>query len=250
MLEDARQVLNRLGLKDAEISVYAALLENKQGLFVSEITKAAKIKRSTVNLILDRLTKKGFITYHLDGARKLFSAEQPESILFRFEDSLNDLRGLIPLLRITSGSDKKTKVRFFEGREGVEKIFTDILLAMKVSRDPNKEIVAVSSGKDIFKILPDHQKQFMDKRAKERVPLRWIAPESEISRGFDTGQKDARTMKFFDGKKYQFNIEIDVYGDKIALINLDKEPNGVIIENRPLATSFKSLFNLLWDSIR
>ena len=251
MLGDVGKILNRIGLKDTEIKVYLMCLENKQGLFVAEIAKKTAIKRSTVNLILERLCEKGFITYHIDGNRKLFSAESPESLLFHLEDSVNDLRGLIPLLHIASGGDKKTKIRFFEGKEGVEKIYADTLLTMKINRDPKKEILAISSGEDVYNLIPEHQKQFIDKRIKGRIPIRWIAPEDKISRELDkTSGEEFRKMKFFDSKKYKFNIEIDVYADKIALLSFSKERNGVIIENKSLAESFRSLFNLLWDSLK
>ncbi len=251
MLEDIKKILAHLGLKENEIKIYLTCLENKQGLFVSEVAKITGIKRSSVNLILDRLNTKGFVTYHLEGARKLFSAEQPEALLFRLEDSLSDFRALIPLLRATTGSDKKTKVRFFEGKDGIEKIFTDILLTIKINRDAKKEICAVSSGKDIFKFLPEHQKNFINKRVKERIPIRWIAPDSKVSRELEKKSSDEyRKMKFFDAMKYQFNIEIDVYADKIALISFGDELSGVIVENKSFAGSFRGLFNLLWDSLR
>lgn len=243
-------MLKRLGLKEAEVQVYLAFLENKQGLFVAEVAKLTGIKRSTVNLILDRLQERGFITFHLEGARKLFSAEAPESLLFNFEEQVKDLRAFIPLLRIASGGDKKTKVRFFEGKEGVDKIYTDTLLTLKMSKDPKKELLAISSGEDVFAVIPTHEKQFINKRVKERIPIRWIAPDGKISRELDkTSTKEFRKMKFFDGKKYQFHIEIDVYADKVALVSLGKESSGVIIENKNLAQSLRSLFNLIWDSI-
>lgn len=251
MLEDIKKILAHLGLKENEMRVYLSCLENKQGLFVSEVAKITGIKRSSVNLILDRLNTKGFVTFHIEGARKLFSAEQPETLLFRMEDSLSDFRTLIPLLRAATGSDKKTKVRFFEGKEGIEKIFTDILLTMKISKDSKKEICAISSGKDIFEFLPEHQKNFINKRVKERIPIRWIAPDIKISRELEKkSSAEYRKMKFFDAAKYQFNIEIDVYTDKIALISFGDELSGVIVENRSFASSFRSLFNLLWDSLR
>lgn len=194
---------------------------------------------------------KSFLTFHLEGARKLYIAEQPEALLFHLEDSLKDFRALIPLLRATTGGDKDTKVRFFEGKDGVEKIFTDILLTMKISKESKKEICAISSGKDIFEFLPEHQKDFINKRIKERIPIRWIAPDSKISRELDKKSiSEYRKMKFFDPAKYQFNIEIDVYADKIALISFGKELSGVIVENKSFANSFKGLFNLLWDSLR
>lgn len=248
MFTETQNVLTRLGLKEVDAEIYLACLKNPEGLFVVDIVRLTKIKRSTVNLILDRLLRKGFVTYHLEGARKLFLAESPDALLARLEDSVSDLKNLIPLLRFTAGTDKKTKVRFFEGKQGVEHVFNDILLTMRVRKEVQKEVVAISSGTDLFAILPDHQKQFMNKRVKEGVSLRWIAPESPISRKFD--KKDLRKMKFFDAKKYQFNVELDVYGEKIALISLDKTLSAVIIENKILAESFRSLFNLLWDSLQ
>lgn len=251
MLEEISQTLERLGLKESEVKVYLTCLEHIEGLFVSQITNLTGIKRSTVNLILERLVDKGFVTYHLDGSRKLFRAESPETLLFNLEDSLGDLRSLIPLLRIAAGDDRKTKIRFFEGKEGIEKIFTDILLTMKINKNPKREIIAISSGQDIFKVLPGHKKQFIDKRVRERIPIRWIAPEGDVSRKLHiVSQEEFRSMKFFDGKRYRFNVEVDIYANKIALIALEKEPTGVIIENESLTESFRSLFNLIWDSIR
>ncbi len=251
MLENVKEVFERLGLKEPEVKVYFTCLENRQGLFVAEITKLTGIKRSTVNLVLERLAKKGFITFHLDGNRKLFSAESPETLFFQFEDSLNDLRHLIPLLRIAAGSDKKTNIRFFEGREGVEKILSDVLITLKLAKGNRKELLEISSGQDVFDIQPDHRRKFIDRRVKERIPLRWISPESPLARTLDkTSKSEFRKIKFFNNKTYRFQIEIDIYADKIALIDLGRNPSGVIVENKLLTDSFRSLFNLLWDHLK
>ncbi|HVX91381.1 MAG TPA: helix-turn-helix domain-containing protein [Candidatus Paceibacterota bacterium] len=250
MFKEGNETLKKLGLKEADVKVYLACLENKQGLFVAEIAKITGIKRSTVNLILERLQERGFVTFHLEGARKRFSAEAPESLLFNFEEQVKDLRAFIPLLHMASEGNQKTKIRFFEGKEGVAKIYADSLLTLKMSDGAGKELLAISSGEDVFNLIPEHEKQFINKRIKERIPLRWIAPEGKVSRDLDkTSSQELRKIKFFDGKKYQFHVEIDVYADTVALMNLGKEPSGVIIENKDLAQSVRSLFNLIWDSL-
>ena len=251
MPPDIEKTLAQLGFKEAEARVYLLCLQNKQGLFIFEIAKQTGIKRSTVNLILERLGNKGFITHHVDGARKRFTAESPEALLFRFEESLNDMRALLPLLNAVSGSDKKTKIRFFEGAHGIEMIHKDILLTLKLTKGSKRENLAIASGDNVFQLQPEHQKQFIDKRVKARIPLRWIAPDSPLTRKIDTRSNvECRKMKFFNPKKYKFNIELDVYGDSVALMILGDEPAGVIVENKTLAESFRGLFNLLWDSLR
>lgn len=248
MPENVLRALNRFGFKDSEIKLYLLCVQNPEGLSVADLTQQGGFKRSTVNLMLERLQKQGFITYHLEGARKRFLAESPQVLLSQFEDSLDELKSLIPLLAM-SGIEGGTKVRFFEGRSGLEKMFADILLAMRINRNPKKEILLISSGKDIFDVLPDHQKQFIDKRVKTKIPTRWIAPDSPVVR--ELGKKsvdELRQLRFFDPKKYRFNIEIDIYGKNVAFMSLSNQPTGVIIENAHLAESFTSLFNLIWDA--
>lgn len=242
--------LSSLGLRENEIKIYLSLLSHKEGMFVYEISRETGVKRTTVNVTLERLHKNNFVTFHLDGARRRFMAEAPETLLYRFESSLGDLRALIPILHAANGDDKRTKVRFFEGKDGIEAILADVLITLKMSRNPKKELLEISSGHDIYHIQPDHRQKFIDKRVCERIPIRWITYDSEIARELrKSGAKEFREIKFFDGKRFRFDIDIDIYSDKIALLNLGKNPSGVIIENKSLTNSFRSLFNLLWSTL-
>lgn len=246
--ENIEQTLDKLGLKNNEITIYLTCLEHKEGLFVAEITHLTNIKRSSTILILDRLVKKGFISFHTAGRRKRFCAEPPESILFSFEESVKDFRSVVQMLKLITGSDQKTKVRFFEGKEGIEKIYADRFLTVKMSKDPAREILAISSGNDVFTLIPERARNFIQKRVKEQIPIRWIAPESKVAREYQrSSAKEYRQMKFFDPKKYPFRVEMDIYGGKVALMSFENGPSGVIIENQELTDSLRSIFNLLWS---
>ena len=250
MIEDTKEILYKLGLKENEINVYIECFKRKQGLFVSEMTKLTNIKRSTVNLIVERLVKQGFLTFHIEGSRKKFTAETLESILFHFEGIVSDFKDIIPLIKAEHDDQKKTRIKFFEGKDTVERIFSDILLTMKSSKFQGQPILAVSSGDDILRALPNHGKQFINKRIKEGIPIKWLAPKHPTTEKFlHTSKKDLRELKFFDGKKYPFNTEIDVYGNKIAFISFSREPFGVIIESTSVHKSCVSIFNMLWDML-
>jgi sugar-specific transcriptional regulator TrmB len=244
------ETLSRLGLKAADVQVYYACLQSSDGLFAAQIQKATGIKRSTLDLVIDRLRSLGFLTYHLDGSRKRYAAESPETLLSRFEDSLDELKMILPLLQMSEGNQSQSKVKFFDGKEGLEKIFADILLVSRMSRDPREELLIVGSGKDIITTLPDHQRRFIDKRVRAKIPVRWIAPKSPTASQINKASaEELREMKFFDGQKYPLSIEMDIYGNNVALMSLDENPVGVIIENKSLASSLRSIFNLLWNSL-
>src|SRR3989344_7015915 len=87
-----KEKFTSLGLKEEEVQIYLICLNNRQGLFVSEITKLSKINRSSVNMIIARLIKRGFLTFQVEGQRKLYFAESPEFILRTFERNISDFK--------------------------------------------------------------------------------------------------------------------------------------------------------------
>ena len=129
-----KQNLEKIGFKENEIKVYLACLQFPQGLLVVDIVKQTNIKRGTVNLILERLTKAGYVTFYLDGHRKRYQAENLETIIFNFEENLKELKSILPLL-LKPSPQQKTKVRFFQGKDGLEQIFYDILLSCKLAKN-------------------------------------------------------------------------------------------------------------------
>lgn len=131
--QDVSNILTKVGLKKSETEVYLCLLQNIQPLKVYEIQKLTGIKRSTVNLILSRLIDRGYVTYHLDEARKVYLAENPSKIAFDLEDLTQNIKSIIPLLSVSKFGDKPSKVRFFEGKKVVETIYRDIILAMSIA---------------------------------------------------------------------------------------------------------------------
>jgi TATA-binding protein-associated factor Taf7 len=58
--------------------------------------------------------------------------------------------------------------------------------------------------------------------------------------------ENIRIAKFFDGDIFPFNIELDVYGDKVAIITLNEDKVcGVVIEIPSVAESMRSICELL-----
>lgn len=243
------EMFKYLGIKESEARIYSVCLESKDGLKISEIATQTGIRRSAVNLIIERLLQRGFLSYYLEGQRKVFTAQPPELFFSNLENSLKEFKNFLPLFKDANLKTHKTKVRFFDGPERVEEIFNDIILTLKISKG-EKGFLCISSGKDILTVLPQHQKQFIDKRVKEQISVRWIAPDDKDSRKFlETAKEELRQMKFVDPQKYPFHLDMNIYGHKISVLSLEGKPAGIIIENEILASSFRSLFNLLWDSL-
>lgn len=248
---EVEEVLIKVGLRENEGKVYLALLQNSPGLNVAKITQITELKRSTVNLILDRLISRGFVSLHIEEAHKVFTAEDPSRVLLNLEDTVTGFKNIIPLLTISKFGGIKSQVRFFDGDDTVNKIHRDIILATKYLED-QKELLAFSSGQDIYEADSESVEKFVKERVKTGLFLKWIAPEDEFTRKrfISTAKDELREIKFFNKKKYPFNIQINIYADCVALISLKEHKSGAIIENSAIANSFRALFNLLWDSLK
>lgn len=252
MIHDFKQVLAKVGLKDNEIDVYLACLKSEAGLAIQTIANQTKIKRSTVNLILERLLERGFLSFYLEGKRRIFQAEPPEQLLFNLQETTQDFKGIIPFLSQQKEQTIASKVRFYEGEEEIKRVYADIILSLKYKPEMEREVLEIASGEDIFRIMPDHDKVFIAKRIKERIRLRWLAPKNDkvASRLLKTAREELREIKFFDESLYPYHIDTILYGNRLMFTTTHKNPAGIIIENKDIAQSFRSVFNMLWDSLR
>ena len=248
--EDIYSDMEGLGLKPPEIKVYLTCLVAKPGLTIQKITDETGLKRSTVNLIVGRLEAKGFISHFISGKRKAFAAEPPERLAYQLERTSHNFRETTPLLQaLTHQEIKQSTARFFEGKENIKRIYEEGLLSLKNAKT-NREIVGISAGEYVYELMPDHDKHFVQKRIKEQIPVRWIAPHTPFMQNLVGMNEKYRKIKLFNKNRYEFAISFWVYGNKLAIIDPDiKNPSACVIQNSKVATSMRSLFNLLWDSL-
>lgn len=245
MMDDILQTFKQLNLKPHEIRVYLACLQGKSGVFAHEITKQTRIKRTTVDLILKRLIERGFVTRFKSGARYMFLAEEPEKILFRQEQLTENLKGIMPLLARLSAQGSESEVRFFEGVQGVRDMYDDMFLTLRMSE--SKEILDISSGFHLTKIVPDADKFIIGRRIKLGLPIRIIAPEtSRKESGWVDDPRTQRAVRYFNAKQFPFNIAFDIYADKVSMYSPTPPITGIILRNAKIAGSLRSIYEMLW----
>lgn len=248
MFQDVLQLLERMGLKEKDGKVYLTCLHYKDGLYVHEIVKYTKIVRSTVDVILERLEGEGFISKVKVGARYKYYAESAESILFKREKLLEDFKALVPMLSRLGTETGETEVKFFEGRDGILKVYEDILLQLKYAQGEGRQLVSFAAGADVMKVYPDIQKDFIDKRKKLGIWYRAIvAKSSDKVFEYVPHAPDLRDVRFFDDTKRPFHVAFETYADSVMIISPTKPFGGVVIRNPKIAESMRSLFYLVWD---
>lgn len=241
--------LKKLGLSEKEAKVYLASLELGSSA-VQEIARRASINRPTTYFQIENLMKMGLMSSVVRGKKKYFTAESPEKLLKFFDtkkaeikQNEEDFKKIFPELKILfDTAEEKPKVRFYEGREGMNNIREDILKSRFKNID---EFIPVDASYQFFPLRPGDHRWKMMKKLKN-IP----------GRGIYTSQKgailprkqDLTENRFIPFKKFPFSTEITIYGDKIALISHQKKVIGAIIESKDIADSLRCLFDLAWEA--
>lgn len=241
---EIKQFLAQFDLIGKKADVYLAVLELGSGSVI-EIARKSEIKRTTVYDILLDLEKSGLIYQTTKVNKRLFVAEDPEKLKKKLEEKERVLGEMLPQLRsLYNIKGIKPKIKFYEGKEGLRQVYADTL-------NYNGEILAFAS-EDVVKTLGmEWANDYLQKRVKKEIRVRIILPKTElIEKEFNPkDQKQLRSSKLVNPKKYPFSVEINIYGhQKIALMSA-REEIGIIIEGKEIYSTMKLIFELLWDNL-
>lgn len=250
MDKNAVAPLLKLGLKANEAQLYLTCLAAPAGLYVHEITKRSELNRSTVDMLLDRLIERGLITSYKEDVRRRYVAVSPHQLLGDYEQRVENLRGAIPVLLSLIQPGTPSRVTFFEGQEGIRKLYRDIFQTLKTKSPRDKIIYSFSSGTDVLDQVPDLDDFFINKRVAADIRIDIIAAQKASKlEPWVPDAKKLRRVKYFDDKKFPMRVEIDVYADKVAFLATTRPYGGVILENKGVAEGMRSIFQLLWQAI-
>lgn len=248
--------LKKIGLSDNEAKVYLALLELGSAT-VQQIAQKAEVNRPTTYVQLESLMKDGLVTFFEKSPnnkkykpKTYFRAEDPEylqKLIGREKNQINErereLTSVLPELgRLFASFGERPRVRFFDGVEGLKTMDEECL------KTKNKLIEGAMSLDDVEKIFPPETDNYPERRIKKGIRTRGIYTSSRGPVLKASDQKMLRETRFVPIDKYPFACDINIYDDTVSLASVRKKPFGVLIENKEIADSLRSLLKLAWEA--
>ncbi|MFA5051212.1 MAG: helix-turn-helix domain-containing protein [Patescibacteria group bacterium] len=239
------ETLKDFGLSEKEGKIYLANLE-LGATTVQELAKKSEIKRTTVYTVIEDLKKKGLISEMKKGAKTLFVPEEPEKLARLISEREKKFKEILPELKsIYNLAPQKPRVRFYEGKEGIKNILEDVLKTGKnyYHVDPSEQ--------DLIKLVGEN---YLDELVKRRVENKIFCQviwnkEPWAEKQTEKNKEVLRESKWLP-KEYRLPTREYIYGDKVALMFLEKEPTGLIIEDKNIADLQRLFFETLWKSCK
>jgi sugar-specific transcriptional regulator TrmB len=242
---DIAQNLEKFGLSEKEAKVYVALLELGQSA-ASEIARQSGIKRATTYVTLDSLIEKGLASSFKQENTKQFVANEPDSLKKiikarkkEWKEKEKDFDQILPNLKSIQNKDaSKPVTRFFEGRKGLAQSAEEFYSQFESGEEPvrlfySRDKIEEATSEEL---RSKFRKMRMDKNIESDVIYSY-------SKGDYTSKKTQNRLKV-DSSEFPIPIDLEIYGDQIFISTLEDKLSAILIKNKDIADSFKTLFRL------
>jgi len=226
--------LKKIGLSEKEAKVYLCLLRLDSAT-ATQISKETEVERTLCYSILQKLIDKGFVSYVYQKETKLFKAANPRKLFEDLKEREMEIRKIMPqLISLTMNKKSYARAEIYQGIKGIQNIFREIIQEKK-----DYLFFCEEEGK-FQKILLIYSDQFLKKIEDEGIKERVL-----VKKGLKIPKSKNSYVRYLP-KNYFSPISTIVFGNKIALIVWSEPYYSFLIENREVANSFESYFNLLW----
>lgn len=243
------QNLMRIGLSEKEAKVYLAALELGPAP-VQKIAAKAHVNRATTYVILEGMMKKGIITIYDQGKKRYFVAEGPSALKNIISQQQKELDEKAELLKhvhseiqsVHNALPNKPIVKFYEGKEGLKTLLEERL------EEGHKQVDVFYPDDDLVEIFNEQErKDYVGRRIQKQVFYRGVSsikkPDPSIT--FPHGE-----LHQVESDKFPMFSDIAVYGDKVSISILRGHVSGVVIQNKAVADTFRSIFKLAFESTK
>jgi hypothetical protein len=191
----------------------------------------------------------GLMSTFKRGKKTFFAAESPHNltrIVERKHRELDDqkrlLESFVPeLLTLYATAGVRPVVRSFEGKEGL------ITMRNEVLQTKSKDIYVIVSYGNIRQLLtPEELSTFTQNRVKRGIRSHVLYSKD----GEDLEVDKLQELRRVDAAKFSFESDIYIFGDNVALLSYKNEVTGIIIESPAIANTMRSMFGMMWASIK
>lgn len=241
--------LETIGLTNKEAELYELLLRLGE-VPAQTIIAESKLKRATAYKVLYSLEKKGLVHQKDVGKIIHFRPESPSKLLElaeqtheTYDRAREDLRKMLPDLNSSYlMSVERPIVTTFEGEEGIKKANLAVLAE-------KKEILAyLVINPEIDKRLEKFWNQYYAIRKRDKIFVRSITPDTKAGREYKKmDKKELRKTKLVPKNQFQFAIEKNIVGNKVAFFSVQEgKLIATIVENKAIADTERTIFELAW----
>jgi sugar-specific transcriptional regulator TrmB len=240
------KLLEDIGLSENQALAYENLVIEGPSSAPQVAMQIGESRTNTYKL-LDKLCDLGLAVKDASGTKVRYIALSPSALEQLIQKQAASVRlreqqlqsALPSLLDFFFSHSEGPSIRYFQGKEGIQQIFADMLKT-------REDIYLLRSPSDVDYYDEQFFADFRKKRALLGIHTYALTPD--VPTAVHNRQQDTKNLfhrTWLDKNAYTGQVEWDIYGNKVALICYGQSALGVVIENPLIAESFKQMFGLV-----
>ncbi len=234
------EILKNIGFSEKEAQIYLAMLDFGQAL-PGTIADRAGVKRTTAYFTINELVKRGLASKIKIRGYYHYQPLNPHILLSKQHKVFSDLEQIIPKLITRQGRfNNEPQVTLHYGKEGVIHVMEDSLSSQgEICGWANVD--EASTG-----YLKDYYPEYIRKKNQRGIWVRAILTEGPTGKQFQAkGKEELREAYLIPHRLFPFANEINIYDNTVFIIS-HKDKLAVLIKNKTIAETQRSIFKLSW----
>lgn len=245
-------IIRKAGLTESQARGYLALIEHG-ALTPAELSDRTGETRTNAYMICEKLEKLGLAakkdvkkaTYTPNHPSTLETlAEKRRKALVRNEQEVkNNLSSLIDLFYATN---ELPGARTLQGIDGIKEVYRDTL------REKH-DIYLLRTTADTPNLGMEYLDSYRHARTESGITTYALTPRTEIGMQHQQSGEDEKMLfhrTFLPDNSYTAPVEIDVYGNKVALIAYGETQMATILTSPPIAEAMRQVLYLLTSKLQ
>jgi sugar-specific transcriptional regulator TrmB len=239
--------LRKLGLSQSEAALYLALLR-RGASEVQKLVEETGFYKSNTYDALERLCEKGIISKVMEGRKRLYQLQKPQSLIEFIQKKKSELEQQEKIAQQLAKQVDLSKKHMimpetaavFRGLSGVKQIYSEII-------NEKLDYLAFGGPKESDDIIGRYYWQNLHAKQKEYGIKAKMIFHKSLREWAELIPKKIIDLRFFD-EELEPLTETTIYGTKVAFVVWTEKPTVTIINNEHVANSYRQIFSLLWKS--
>lgn len=235
------EIFEELGLTKAESQVYVSLLEIGT-TSAGKIIEKSSLQNSVLHRSLNSLIEKGFVTFILEGRKKIYQAVNPENFNQILKDRKKRFEKVLPELKqIQNLAEDTTGGRIFKGKRGLSEMYLTLL------NSPGEEYNTFGGGSRVSHDVMGNTwwKNLHSKIKSRKIIARQVFDETIRDFGKEISKISKSQIKYLPEEFEQLQETI-IRGEYVGIAIFSENPYGILIKDKSVSDGYKKQFEMLW----
>jgi sugar-specific transcriptional regulator TrmB len=231
-------ILQDLGLTNAEIKIYLALLElgsTKAG----KVIQKTGLQNSVVHLTLQKLVEKGFASYIKKGQMKHYQASDPNTIIEFIEKKKERFKEILPQLLAKQKVQEKPQAQVYEGFKGFKTMLAEFI-SDATKGDEYLVFAFYTNPPEEYQKIYNYYKEYEKERLQKGIVVKLLAPR-DLEPMISNRKAD---IVFVD---YPIPLNTSIFKDKIIFTPWENSQTTFMIKSKQLAEEYRRFFYEIWN---